>query len=200
MLASGDVTDPTFLELLGLCVLPGVLTPDECRALNTEALAGPVNPSTVYGADGDVLRDYRSSGEVVLDDGRAAGLRDRLEALAPRIAAHFSLDVTRCQPPQLLRYGPGDFFRRHVDRTRGDDVAPFVRERQLTLVVHVGEQDVDYEGGDLVLWGLYGPGSEDIPTPATLPAGTLVAFPSDVAHEVTDIVSGCRVTLVAWLA
>ena len=47
----------------------------------------------------------------------------------------------------------------------------------------------DFEGGDLEIFG--------VPTPK-LETGSMIFFPSFIAHEVTPVTKGTRYSLVLW--
>jgi predicted 2-oxoglutarate/Fe(II)-dependent dioxygenase YbiX len=53
-------------------------------------------------------------------------------------------------------------------------------------------------GGALRLYGLADPGDPAVPFDIVPAAGTLVAFPSDVLHEVLPVTAGVRDAIVDW--
>ncbi|KAF4618639.1 hypothetical protein D9613_009832 [Agrocybe pediades] len=94
----------------------------------------------------------------------------------------------KAQLYKLNVYGPGSFFKSHVDTPRGDDMFG-------SLVVVLPTK---HEGGSLVFRHK---GQESVfDTASTIsskstPHAAFVAFFSDVEHEVLDVKSGYRVTL-----
>jgi len=73
-------------------------------------------------------------------------------------------------------YGPGDFYKRHLDAFKGQ------ANRVLSLIVYLNSDWQDTDGGELVIYG----SDEDQEGIRVTPAlGTLVAFLSeDFPHEV----------------
>lgn len=85
----------------------------------------------------------------------------------------------------LLRYGPGDAHREHVDMHPGS------MQRKLSLSIQLSDSD-DYAGGDLELRCWHGL--------MKMPRlrGSVVAFPGWTSHLVTPVESGERWALVVW--
>lgn len=90
---------------------------------------------------------------------------------------------------QLARYDSTDhgFYGWHTDFGR---VAP---NRKISISVQLSAPE-NYEGGDLEL--LF----DGEPYKAEKDRGTLIAFPSFVAHRVTPVTRGTRWSLVAWVS
>lgn len=57
---------------------------------------------------------------------------------------------------------------------------------------------ITFEGGQLRLYGVLDPARDDLGVDLEPRAGTLVAFRSDLLHEVTPITAGDRFTVVTW--
>jgi PKHD-type hydroxylase len=86
---------------------------------------------------------------------------------------------------QFARYGVGDSFGWHLDTGGGQ-----TSTRKLSMSVQLSD-DGEYVGGDLELCAC----------PQLEPRrrrGTIIVFPSILAHCVTPITSGSRCSLVAW--
>jgi PKHD-type hydroxylase len=91
----------------------------------------------------------------------------------------------RSDAPHAVRYVPGrGHYDWHVDA--GAEWAT----RKLSLVVFLSEPD-DYEGGVLEIAGA---GNVARPEP-----GSGVVLPSFLAHRVTPVTAGERITVVAWM-
>jgi predicted 2-oxoglutarate/Fe(II)-dependent dioxygenase YbiX len=59
--------------------------------------------------------------------------------------------------------------------------------------------EVGYNGGKLILYGLIPtPDWEHYGFPVTAETGLLIAFRSDIFHEVTPVTAGERFTIVSW--
>jgi SM-20-related protein len=174
-----------------------------CRELTQDMREGRTRPAAILGQDGtDIIdeRRRRTLQAAVSPDGRL-NVEQRLLALKTDLEHHFNVKVTGLQKPQFLRYGRGSFFRPHQDSSGRPDHDPHVRARRISAVVFLNRQarlpdDEAYCGGDLWLFRL-----DDDPDPTFCIAGEtgmLVAFPSEVFHEVRPVTHGERFTVVAW--
>jgi SM-20-related protein len=129
-------------------------------------------------------------------------LEERLDLLRPRLEEAFDASLEAFEPPQFLVYAPGDFHQAHRD-ARADGAAEIAR-RKVSVSVFLNDQSEEpregtYGGGSLVLAGLVpGFGDEARGLPVALPAGSIVAFRSDVLHEVKPVTHGERYTIVSW--
>lgn len=128
-----------------------------------------------------------------------------------QIESFFNMGVIKSTKVQVLEYLEGSFYSMHSDDSSmlfdGDKLAGFVpisNERKLTSVLFTTNYDEDLEledsfsGGELLfnfLYDKYGNNVEVKPT-----AGQLIVFPSNpyFTHEVKNVISGRRVSLVQW--
>lgn len=153
------------------------------------------------GASGADASD-RNSDEFEADETLCQFVLDRLSAKVEKICDHLDIRVTRLRPPRFLKYREGQFFLRHPDMRPDPHYPQIVRDRRLTAIVFLNDQ-VDmagpngFTGGDLVLYPT-GPDGErrHVIKPK---AGTLVAFPATLEHEVTLVTSGTRLTVAIWM-
>ena len=108
------------------------------------------------------------------------------------IERHFAVTLGSCEPPQFLRYEPGDFFVAHQDGN-----TPLVRDetrlRRISIVVFL---NTGYDGGVLTLHGSYP--DYHVRHPIVGTPGALVAFRSETTHEVTPVTEGERFAIVSW--
>lgn len=86
---------------------------------------------------------------------------------------------------QITRYEPGQHYISHIDSVMTLDE----RQRKLTVVLLLNDPD-EYSGGDLKII------ETTIPTKNK---GTVIVFPSFMAHCVTPVTSGVRYSAVCWL-
>ena len=103
--------------------------------------------------------------------------------------------------PELhfLTYDVGDYIRPHKDVIRPtlDSDAPSVellekiRERLVVFTIFLND---DFEGGELALL----PGFPRPPLVVDASPGTMVAFPSDLAHAVRTVTAGRRHSITGW--
>ena len=96
-------------------------------------------------------------------------------------------------PPLFNRYAGGQAFGTHVDNAiriqRGSD---FRIRSDLSMTVFLEDADA-YDGGELVIEGLFGEQS------VKLPAGHAVLYPSSSLHHVTPVTRGARVASFFWI-
>ena len=116
------------------------------------------------------------------------------------LAQRFGHALSSCEPPQFLRYLPGDFFVAHQDGN-----TPLIHDhsrfRKVSAVIFLSAFSADpapesYGGGPLVLHGPYsGP---PLRVPLNPKPGTLVCFRAETTHEVLPVTHGERFTVVSW--
>lgn len=198
--------EPDFLRRCGVVIEPGFLDPQACqRVAGIMGRRRQVTLATVYGqGQHSVIEAARRTRLVSLPPAMIPGVEQRLDAWQPRLADHFKVELVAHEPPQFLRYTQGDHFRAHVDRVYDDPASPEISRRRVSVVVFLnasakGGREGDYAGGNLVLYGLL-PGEKWKQFGAAIPSspGMLVAFSSDLRHEVTAVTSGMRATVVSW--
>jgi predicted 2-oxoglutarate/Fe(II)-dependent dioxygenase YbiX len=194
---------PSFLANLGLFVLTDFLTTTECEQILSELASSPVEEGTV--TDGyDSRLDPRFRQVECVDAPRCLmeEIWPRMIGLMPALADHFSRPLNECQSPEFLAYREGDFFRPHTDSSSNEHARDSIRCRQVSAVVFLNSSStarVSFEGGQLKLYGLLdGPQWKNVGIPVTPQPGMLVAFPSDMLHEVTPVTSGRRFAIVTW--
>jgi SM-20-related protein len=114
-------------------------------------------------------------------------VRTLLADAQPQLAEHFQISVTRFEEPQFLRYVEGDFFVAHQDGN-----TPVIRDDSMHRRISVSlflSDPADYAGGALVF--------RDAGA-APCARGTLLAFRSELTHEVRPVERGERYTVVTW--
>jgi len=126
-------------------------------------------------------------------------VEDRLESLREGLSSRFGMPLGPREGTGFLRYLPGGFYRPHRDR--GDLPSwPGAARRQIAVVlflnsaVDAGDAD-GFSGGVLRLYR-DAPGAA--PVDIVPSAGTLVAFPAAVLHEVTRVNGAIRDAAVDW--
>ena len=106
------------------------------------------------------------------------------------IAAALPLKVF---PPLFNRYQGGEAFGDHVDNAvrqlRGTE---FRIRSDLSCTLFLAEPE-DYDGGELVVQGLFGEQR------VKLPAGHAILYPASSLHQVTPVTRGARVASFFWL-
>jgi predicted 2-oxoglutarate/Fe(II)-dependent dioxygenase YbiX len=129
----------------------------------------------------------RRSFDVEVDDEVVRVVQQSINDARAELSGFFGTPLTADEGPGFLRYPEGGFYRAHRDVVPGSNEFP----RRISIVVFLTSAGEGCEGGSL---RLYGGEQVDIPPRA----GTLVAFPSDVPHEVLPVTAGSRDAVVDW--
>jgi len=108
--------------------------------------------------------------------------------------AEWGFDISSAESYQIAKYEVGDHYKPHLDSigthsTRwiakdNPHLHNKTRKISMSLILNDG-----FEGGDLDIFG--------VPTPK-LETGSMIFFPSFIAHEVTPVTKGTRYSLVLW--
>jgi len=196
----------SFFNGFGLLGVQEFLTAEQCRALRDEIARASISPATVReeGSEYGVDEGRRKTRWAEVSPEASGLVVDRLKSLMPEVARRLGVEVSDVQRPQFLLYREGDFFRRHRDRNPDEAAAKFARERRVSAIVFLNAESAQpapdsYVGGALTLYGLMDDrDGRAIGLPVTGETGSLIAFPSDMVHEVTPVSHGERYTVVSW--
>ena len=129
-------------------------------------------------------------------------VRERFTELLPQLRSHFATELSECEPPGFLIYGPGAFFAPHTDAGSRDPSD--IRRRRISTIVFLNAPTASpaadgFAGGTLRFHGMLdGPAWAACPLPFDAERGMLVAFRSDLVHEVTPVTAGQRFSVVTW--
>ena len=137
---AGKIERERVAELEGAFRFPAFLTIEECSYL-IDTATPLFQPSTVID---------RRSGQPVADPIRKSDVapfplvseRPLIHAINLRIAAASGTDVSQGEPLQILRYAPGQEYRRHLDAIPATD-----NQREFTFLIYLND---DYSGGGTV--------------------------------------------------
>jgi len=198
--------DPAFFLRFGLFFKPDFLPPDVCSQLRAAIDTAPTLAAEIEDKGAEAVNEKQRKTSMANVDNETHDLVvDRLSALSGALGEHFDLSLERCQRPQFLVYGEGDFFGAHKDGSDDEDAAQFRKERRISAVTFLNEQSADartdaYGGGNLTFYGLLNedPKGEGVGFPLTGQQGTLVAFPSRMVHGVSPVTHGKRFTITTW--
>lgn len=180
-----------FFRALGMFTRPAFFSDAECDRLLGAAQRSPQLAVTVdqyqWGEaklDEQTRRTRRA--ELSGDDERF--IVERLREAMPNVAAHFGLTLTNVEQPQLLTYRTGDFFVLHRDLDRDE-----VSGRQISAIAFLESPgEATYGGGALRFFTDRGT------FPFSAERGMLLAFRSDIFHDVEPVTRGERHTVVSW--
>lgn len=197
----------TFLAKLGLFVAKDFFDAELCTRIRSEMRVATGSQATI-----------RRKGTISIDEKKRRTTRaevnaltmscveERLQGLKPALESHFNLVLTGCDTPQFLVYKEGDFFCPHRDQGREPVDPQYLQDRRVSAVVflngHCEEPGPDsYAGGSLKLYGLIDePIWKECGFPLIGEPGLLVAFRSDVVHEVEAVTHGERLTIASWFS
>ena len=176
--------------------LPGLLTAEECRAIRAGMDAGVEEAAEVLGAGIHQETSVRAARVIDPAAGIVRDVELKLESCRDRVSAAVGIGVGEREGAGFLRYTAGGFYRAHRDRGDDPDWEGAAR-RAIAVVIFLNTSRAassagEFDGGVL---RLFLPDSDIDLMPE---AGTLVAFPADVLHEVTEVRGGTRDAVVDW--
>jgi PKHD-type hydroxylase len=115
--------------------------------------------------------------------------------------ALWDFDITSPELVQIGKYKPDQFYGQHMDCfVKGSDVistgngnaviVPMLSQRKISASLLLNDES-EYEGGDLKILD---------ETVKTKKQGSIIVFPSFMAHQVTPVTKGVRYSAVCWMA
>lgn len=174
---------------------------ETCRELVGELHHSSSSPALTYAKDnlGSVDERVRKVARLMPSPETVEYVRRRLTAYREKIEEFFKLSLSGCEDPQFLCYRVGDFFVAHQDGNTGLIRLDTDRSRRISLSIFLNHQSERprpnaYCGGSLV-FSDWRSGAECRPA---CEAGTLVAFRSELTHEVIPVTHGERYSIVSW--
>jgi SM-20-related protein len=196
----------SFFSSFGLLAVPNFLERDVCAEIRQEMRSASEVAATARVAERSYAVDQRSrkTNWAEVSEETSSLVSERLLSLREDVAGVFGIEVSGIQQPQFLRYREGDFFAAHQDRGSDRKGAKFAQRREVSAVIFLNDETDEprpdtYEGGALTLFGLLDAGDDrDVGLPVQGEAGALIAFSSELLHEVTAISRGERYTVVSW--
>lgn len=195
-----------FFQRFGIFAVPGFLDRDECRAVVAGLAASRRTPAVIYRDNSVRQVDERTRRAMHVAAPRAVASRlgTRLSEIKGALEENFGLALGGFDKPEFLAYRVGDFFAAHRDAYPNGSGLARLRRRRVSVVVFLnGQSDDDgtgtFSGGSLVFYGLLkDERAAQVGFPLVAEPGLLVAFKSDLPHEVTPVTRGERYTVVSW--
>lgn len=186
------------LRKLGIYVDVDFLPDDLCQAICREIDAGAKTDAAVYSEtskSNDMDRALRSSSYANVSSETSDLITEKIRAAKPVIEAHYSEEYSdELELPKFLIYGPGNYFKPHRDSQLN---------RKINMTIYLNDEDDEaapdtYEGGTLKLYEVFkSPAMANNGVSLTGKRGVLVAYPSEIPHEVTPVLRGARYAIVA---
>ena len=180
------------------------LNSEFCTQLQAEIHQSPFQPARVIGRNNQpgVDRTIRKTDEVQISLHYRKTIKDYLVKLKPQLEQHFKTSLSEIQGPRILRYHQGDFFHWHTDTSNHRSTT---KDRKVTSLVYLNESNEESEsdgfvGGELEIYihDLI-PQEEyrEYCLQLSAKTGQLIAFNSQIHHQVQPIVRGERYVIVA---
>ncbi len=180
-----------------------LLSDHECQQVTTEMISKARSRAQVNSAERP--QDYedlssRSTSLVSVSNDLLQYSTSALESKRGCLEEFFDRKLGPISELSFLEYGPGDFFCKHTDR---GPVSASTANRSVSTVIFLGDHEQtqsregSFSGGELLFHDPL-PGLEGFALPVRGQRGLLVAFDSNVPHEVTKVTAGRRQTIVAW--
>lgn len=195
----------SFFASLGLFVLKNFLDAELCSDLRLEMQAASGSPATVGITQEEIVDEtVRHVTWAKVSSESKSLLGTRLLGVQTELALHFGVALNGFEKPQFLVYREGCFYAQHQDSSEDAAALDYIKSRKISVVIFLNDESETpkeeyYGGGQLTFFGLL----KDEPwqkcgLPLAAEAGLLVAFCSDIQHEVQPVIHGTRYTIVTW--
>ena len=168
-----------------------VITKAQCKSLIDTGISNGLTDAKI----GDQTRpdyynaDVRNCQLANIPFKQLLWLQDLLsEGLAEINFNNYNFDLVGFSDLQLIEYNKGTYFKRHLDNFLGTPEY----QRKLTFIIQLTDPD-EYVGGDLVVY------THQDEERMTRKQGSLIVFPSYTMHEVTEVLSGTRHSIIGWV-
>lgn len=129
-----------------------------------------------------------------------------IECILTRFIMHanrealWNFDLTEPELVQIAKYKEGQFYNTHIDcfvktneiiatGPESGIVVPLLSQRKISASLLLNDES-EYEGGDLIILD---------ETIKVKKQGTIIVFPSFMAHSVTPVIRGVRYSAVCWM-
>lgn len=187
-----------------LLVYPNFLDEPTCQKIIDETGGRPSHPATVYGQSesGSVNERVRRASRLTPSEATSGFVKQRLLDFKKNVEQHFHISLNDCEEPQFVRYDVGDFFVAHQDGNTGLIRLASDKDRKISIVIFLNNQaEVATSGrfcGGTLRFSDHRAKPEHREFNLPTAAGMLVAFRSELTHEVTPITHGERYSIVSW--
>lgn len=191
----------------GLFAKKNFLDDELCKKIRLEMSSSKGSPGAFLKTNERLLdENVRRTVEKEVSKDTRILLRDKLSGITEELATYFDIILSRPQDPKFLYYREGDFFQRHIDKGTNPQNPQEIKDRKISTVIFLNnETDVPennaYTGGSFIIYGILNiPRFESHGFKVSGTAGMLIAFRSELFHEVTPVTNGVRYTVVDWFA
>lgn len=196
---------------LGVFIKESFLSSDEVNSVLSQLYHAESRQTLVLKKNHDekvqaqLSKSIRQTEELKANSVTTTLLEERLSAIKPSLESYFNLQLNSDQGFLFYRYKTGDFFKAHRDNSKDDSAPSFFKQRRISIIIFLNKMASNplldcYCGGNLVFYGLIdNPQWQSFGFGFSGKPGTLVAFRSNVLHEVKPVTAGERYTVVNWL-
>lgn len=177
------------------------IDPQVCDQLRAEANQSVSVPAQVTKAKGRVDIDMRRTRRINVSPRTVQQIEAYFQELKPQLETYYNIPVSGFEKFQFLLYREGDFYKRHSDKNDKVDSPTYIRARRISVVIFLNDESQpgqldSYTGGTLVIWNQRD--SQKIALRVKGETGKVIAFPSELIHEVEPVQSGERYSIVNW--
>ena len=180
----------------GVLIRSEFLSYAQCARVRAAMDRGYASSAEIFDNGYVVNEQVRKTYEVEVEPDIEREVEQAVAGVREDVSRFFGIALTGSEGPGFLRYPPGGFYRAHRDRFEnpGDEFP-----RQISVVLFLSSAAADPVDGGCVGGALrLFPGDDQDPLDIAPVAGTLVAFPSDLLHEVLPVTAGVRDAIVDW--
>ncbi len=175
---------------------PAFLDVFTCRRIQRAMDTGSTEAAEVLEHGIERQDDVRRTSSIDVDDEMLAHVEARLDRIRAPLGEFFGVPLVEREGPGFLRYDQGGFYKPHRDRGASAEW-PAAARRRISIVVFLNSSRAadrrgDFAGGALQLY------VDAEPVDVEPRRGLLVAFRSDVLHQVLPVADGVRDTIVDW--
>ena len=198
-----------FFTRFGLFAAKGFFDTKLCAKFRCEMLSSTLSAATLvdgYTTLERLKQNIRKTMHADVSASTASFAKERLMALKPKLEEHFELSLDDCEKPQFLVYSEGSYFLPHTDGADEPGKPQYIRNRKVSIIIFLNEESDEpapdaYCGGALTFYRLIDkPEWKRYGFHLNGETGLLIAFRSDILHEVTAVTSGTRFSIVSWLS
>lgn len=199
--------DKDSYSAFGLFAKKNFLGNELCKGIRLEMSSSMGKPGRFVKTNERLLdENVRRTVEKEVSKDTRVLISDKLSGIKGELEAYFAIALSHPQNPKFLYYREGDFFQRHIDKGTNPQNPQEAKDRKVSTIIFLNNEtdepgNGNYTGGSFIIYGILSDPrfeSHGFKVPGT--TGTLIAFRSELYHEVTPVTSGVRYTVVDWFA
>jgi predicted 2-oxoglutarate/Fe(II)-dependent dioxygenase YbiX len=189
------IVEPVFVR-------PALWDAATCARIRAAMDRGRQEPAEIFRGDYVVDGDVRRTLDIEVDAATIGEVEETFERLRGEVSLFFGTALTGAEGPGFLRYLAGGFYRAHQDAL--EEAVGEAHARRISVVLFLttagGRDDGRCEGGALRLYDTSSPSHARAELDIAPVAGTFLAFPSCMLHEVLPVTAGVRDVIVDWFS